>query len=48
MIFKDTFPSAAIDTTKWTVVDGATVESVGVGEPSRKYSFYSTSELGLK
>ncbi len=38
-IFKDTFPSAAIDTTKWTVVDGATVESIDVGEPSRRYSF---------
>jgi len=38
VIFEDTFPSTAIDPNKWSVVDGATVDDVGINEPSAPYS----------
>jgi hypothetical protein len=36
--FEDIFPSMDIDTTKWTVVDNATVDDVGINEPSPENS----------
>lgn len=36
--FEDVFPSTTIDTTKWSVVNGATVDDVGIREPSGPYS----------
>jgi len=36
--FEDTFPTTTINSTKWTVVQGATVDAVGINEPSGGYS----------
>ena len=38
VFFADTFPSRTIDTSNWTAVNGATVDDVGIGEPSSPYS----------
>jgi len=37
-IFEDTFPSRTINTSKWTRVNGATVDGAGTSEPSSPYS----------
>ena len=38
LVFEDSFQSTTIDPNKWTVVDGVTVDDVGMGEPSPDYS----------
>jgi subtilisin family serine protease len=38
VVFEDTFPSTTIDRNKWTVVHGATIDDVGIDEPSGPYS----------
>lgn len=37
-IFEDTFPTTIINSTKWTAVEGATVDAAGINEPSGAYS----------
>jgi hypothetical protein len=38
VIFRDTFQSTDIDTTKWTLVRDATIDKVGINEPSLEHS----------
>ena len=38
ILFEDTFPSTTIDTAKWTGINGATVDNIGINEPSAPYS----------
>ncbi len=38
VVFEDTFPSTTIDPSKWTVVQGATIDDLGIKEPSGEYS----------
>ncbi len=37
-LFSDTFPWTTPDSTKWVVVDGATIDDVGLNEPTEPYS----------
>ena len=37
-VFEDAFPSTVVDAAKWIVVKGATVDGVGIDEPSAPYS----------
>ena len=47
-IFEDTFPTTTIDETKWTVVEGATVDAVGINEPSSEYSLRLNGDDSVK
>lgn len=38
VLFSDTFPMTSYDSTKWELVNGATIDSVGIAEPSAPYS----------
>ncbi len=38
VVFEDTFPERTIDSSKWTRVSNATVDDMGIGEPSWPYS----------
>jgi len=38
VIFEDAFPSTKIDSKKWAVVNGATIDDMGENEPSPEYS----------
>lgn len=34
VLFQDSFPTSTFDPAKWSVVDGATIDTVGINEPS--------------
>lgn len=48
VIFEASFPSTTIDLNKWTVVDGATIDDVGIDEPSPEYSLRLNSDDSVK
>jgi len=44
LLFRDAFPSTTIDRDNWPTVTGATVDSVGISEPSGLYSLRLNGE----
>jgi len=38
LLFEDTFPATTISASKWPTVNGATIDNVGINEPSPDYS----------
>ncbi len=48
VVFEDTFPTTTIDETKWTAVEGATVDAEGLNEPSSEYSLRLNSGDSVK
>jgi V8-like Glu-specific endopeptidase len=48
IVFEDTFSSTSISGTRWTSIDGATIDDVGANEPSGQYSLRLNGEDSIR